>query len=298
MASRGTFSIFSVLLFCVGGHSFVELQCNERNVGQIGQPSLLNCVVQPTQGTTDVTITNVAWRRSGDAKPFLYCNKKDGCTKESGYRFADSSPEWDNKNMNISLLITNTRVADEGKYTCRVFTDSGNDNAVVDLRVTAKYSLPNVSLVPEKETPNSEKALICRTSGGYPKGTIHWFGENDEDWTKSAKTVEKNMDNGLFELSSKLVLLTGSTFSKYTCVVFNSSGAKENEGAIQIPESQVNPNKASVQTPNVVAGVLVIGSLIVGLLLLLLIRRRRAQRPQHRGIPEIDFEASPLDSKA
>uniref|UniRef100_A0A1A8RAG7 Ig-like domain-containing protein n=1 Tax=Nothobranchius rachovii TaxID=451742 RepID=A0A1A8RAG7_9TELE len=301
MASHAALYALSVFLFSAGAgvSGFVKITCNDRTVGQIGQPSLLNCVVKPTQDTTDIDIVNVKWKRSGDAESFLNCHQDEGCTGTwPGYRFADFSSEWDSKNMNISLLITNTQVKDETNYTCFVLTDSGHDEVDVDLQVTAKYSLPNVSLVPENKTPNSKEALICKASGGYPKGTIRWFGENNEEWTKSAETEVKTMDNGLFELSSKLVLLNGSTFSKYTCAVFNSRGRQENKGAIQTTDFLVHEPTPVGKTPKVVAGVLVIGSLIVGLLLLLLIRRRRAQPPHHREGPARGSEADPLDSTA
>ncbi|KAF7213269.1 transcript variant X2, partial [Nothobranchius furzeri] len=297
MASHAALYVLSVLLFSAGAgvSGFVKIACNDRTVGQIGQPSLLNCVVKPTQDTTDIDIVNVKWKRSGDAESFLNCHQDEGCTGTwPGYRFADFSSEWDSKNTNISLLITNTQVKDEAKYTCYVYTDSGDDEVDVDLQVTAKYSLPNVSLVPEKKNPNSKEALLCKASGGYPKGTIRWFDENNE--TISAETEVKTMDNGLFELSSKLVSLNGSTFSNYTCIVFNSSGGKENEGKIQTSNFlgfEGTPSPV-VKTPNVVAGVLVIGSLIVGLLLLLLIRRRRAQPPHHREGPARGSEADVL----
>lgn len=56
--------------------------------------------------------------------------------KRPGYRFAD--PSWDEKNMNVSLLIAKTSVADEGLYNCMVITDSSDDKAVTTLKVQGK----------------------------------------------------------------------------------------------------------------------------------------------------------------
>lgn len=93
----------------------------------------------------------------------------------------------------------------------------------------AKYNNPIISPVKESNTPNSDKALVCKAQGGYPAGRLGWFDETKTEWTKSATLEVKKMDNGLFELTSKLPLLTGSTFPMYICAVYNSSEGKERE---------------------------------------------------------------------
>lgn len=102
-------------------------------------------------------------------------------------------------------------------------------NLFILLLLTAKYNEPVVTLTEERDIPHADKALVCRAQGGYPAGTVRWFDGNRNEWTQSAALEVKKMDNGLFELSSKLPLLTRSTFSEYICVVYNSSGGKEHE---------------------------------------------------------------------
>lgn len=46
---------------------------------------------------------------------------------------------------------------------------------------------------------------------------------------KGAKTEATKTDGGLFQLSSRLTLQSGSTSSKYICAVFNASGGQEEE---------------------------------------------------------------------
>lgn len=100
----------------------------------------------------------------------------------------------------------------------------------------AKYSVPTIHPTPETITQNTGGSLMCRSSGGYPKGQLRWFDEHNMEWTKSAKMEVKQAEDGLFNLSSELSLLQGSTFSKYTCKVFNASGGKEDEATFEITE--------------------------------------------------------------
>jgi len=82
--------------------------------------------------------------------------------------------------------------------------------------------------------------LSCSVSGGYPNGSIRWFGEHETDWTASSKQHAIRTEDGRFNLNSELDLLPGSIFSKYTCAVYNSSGGREQEAQydVQLPGSK------------------------------------------------------------
>lgn len=285
MASSGIIVfIFPVLCICAVKSGFIKVECKAENVGHYGQQSLLECVVKTSSDVTDPNIRMVAWKKltspedEGDLVLGFNSGKLD--RPKRGYRFAE--PSWDEKNMNVSLLITNTAVADDGYYKCMVITDSGDDSIVTTLKVQAKYSISTVYSIPEKIVPNTESTLVCESRGGYPQGTIRWFDEEKHEWTKSSEMEAKQSDDGLFQLTSKLSLSRGSTFSKYTCAVFNASRGKEDEKTFEtnIPSPRESPGErtASAYTSKVVAPLVVIGSLIIGLLLLLLYKRRSQNR--------------------
>lgn len=87
---------------------------------------------------------------------------------------------------------------------------------------------------PERLTGDTDGVLTCTSEGGYPEGKLRWFDEHNAEWTKSAEMQAVKMKDGLFRLSSSLTLLRGSTFSKYTCMVYNHSGGKEEEFLFEI----------------------------------------------------------------
>lgn len=304
MASSGIIVfIFTVLCICaVKSGDFVKVECNTINVGQYGQQSLLECVVKTGETVKDPTIRMVAWKKltspedEGDLVLGFHRGKLD--RPKRGYRFAE--PLWDEKNMNVSLLITNTAVADDGYYKCMVITDSGDGSTVTTLKVQARYPIPSVHSTPEKIVPNSESTLICESRGGYPKGTLRWFDEEGTDWTGSSEMETKPSDDGLFQLTSRLSLLGGSTFPKYICAVFNASGGKEDsitfETNIHDKIKDSDPTKLSPDTSKIVAPLVVIGSLIVGLLLLLLYKRRSQQTRRNSTAPLMNRrDAAPTD---
>ncbi|XP_035037707.1 butyrophilin subfamily 2 member A2 [Hippoglossus stenolepis] len=279
MALIGTlFFIFTAT--CVGAQNvFATMQHIAESFGKHGQQSLLECVVQPTEEAAGLEIKIVSWKKEGVKKPLLVFPKSENTTLPTGYMFAE--PSWNKKNMNVSLLITNTTMAHAGVYTCWVKINNADVSTTTNLKVTAKYSKPIIRSVPEKIPQNTDVALICDSDGGYPKGAIHWIVEHDTEWTKSSEMKAEPGPSGLFHLSSKLTLLRGSIFSKYTCVVVNASGGIEEETVFVI-EDEPRPDvragqggEKSDSTSKIVAPVVVIGSLIIGLMILLLYRRRR-----------------------
>uniref|UniRef100_A0AAX7TPG8 Ig-like domain-containing protein n=1 Tax=Astatotilapia calliptera TaxID=8154 RepID=A0AAX7TPG8_ASTCA len=238
MASGGTLLfIFTALCVTAVKSGFVKVECKAENVGQYGQQSLLECVVKTSTAIKDPTIRMVAWKKltspEDEGDPVLDFKRGKLDRPKRGYRFAE--PSWNGKNMNVSLLITNTAVADDGDYKCIVITDSGDGSIVTTLKVQAKYSISTLYSIPEKIVPNTDSTLVCESRGGYPQGTIRWFDEEKHDWTASSKMEAKQSDDGLFQLTSRLSLLGGSTFSKYTCAVFNASGGKEDEKTFEMP---------------------------------------------------------------
>lgn len=98
----------------------------------------------------------------------------------------------------------------------------------------AKYNEPTVSFIPEKIHQGTGGTLTCNSIGGYPKGELRWFVEDTTDWTQGSEMHTEQQNSGLFNLSSKLRLLPGSTFSKYTCVVYNATGGKEDEAIFKV----------------------------------------------------------------
>ncbi|CAN9510525.1 unnamed protein product [Ophioblennius macclurei] len=308
MASIGILLfLFAVCRVAAGNpeNNFVSIDCEPENVGRLGGPSMLECKLQLSAAVSDFNIRVMSWTKIGSDTPVLVYNRGKW-TSTPGYEMAVSS--WSEKNANVSLLITNTKVADDGEYECLVVTDRGDAKRSTSLKVKEKYSQPTVRSIPKKIDENEDSALICEAYGGYPQGEIRWFDVHKKDWTASSKTESKPTENGLFQLSSKLSLLQGSTFSEYTCAVYDASGSQEaevtfhrepfepalpsfNSTAYSFTSTQQEKGPEQQTKPaHFVAPVVVIGSLIVGLLLLMVMRRRRQSQHNHSEVAAEDHD--------
>nr|XP_046165867.1 uncharacterized protein LOC124002486 isoform X3 [Oncorhynchus gorbuscha] len=271
--------------------AFVKLECKTEYHGVYGQQLILGCIVKPV--VVDVTIITVTWKRMGaadkaDANLLEYHKEKRELTP--GFKFAE--PSWNKTNMNVSLLLTNTKMADKGQYECMVTTDVGIATATISLSVTAKYKTPTMSCLPETNIKeNTDVTIFCNSTGGHQTGLIWWFDEFGSNWTRSAELVAKETDDGLFSLSSQFTVLKAtSSYTNYTCKVLNVNGAEEGMASFVIQFASRDLGIKSdhlniVSTTNWLAPVAVIGSLIIGLLAALLFFKRRSAQRGHQQIP-------------
>ncbi|XP_031730474.1 uncharacterized protein LOC116398374 isoform X2 [Anarrhichthys ocellatus] len=286
MASMGILLIFTVISISIGNAKtgFISLECKAEKLGQYGQQSLLECVINAPDDDTDIRV--VTWKKA--LRSLLVFDEGKFTKKQPGYSFAE--PSWNNRNMNVSLLITNTAVEHDGLYECMVVTDSGTDYKTTSLKVTAKYSEPTILSNPEVITLDTGGTLTCESGHGYPEGKLRWFDELKGELTKDTQMEVKVTKSGLFQLSSKLVLGQGSNISQCICSVFNASAGKEEETTFKVLNTPKPPEFQKKLDPatKIVAPLVVIGSLIIGLLLALLYRKR-SQR-NHRMVRTSDGE--------
>ena len=125
---------YSNLTIYIAG--FVNLKCNSHNHGWFGHQSLLECIVTPSKEAEDAQILRVIWMKEG-AKSALI----DTTKLPFKPRFTLAEPEWKKHNMNISMLVTNTTIADIGNYWCKVETDSGDDTVLISLNASGGSGL-------------------------------------------------------------------------------------------------------------------------------------------------------------
>ncbi|XP_078022743.1 V-set and immunoglobulin domain-containing protein 10-like [Epinephelus lanceolatus] len=216
--SFGVLFIFTALSISKGNEAFISLQCMAENVGVIGQQSLLECVVKSTQGAADPTIRVVTWRKVGDERPLLVFRRgQTELQPQAGYMFAE--PSWNGRNMNVSLLITNTSVEHEGVYTCMVITDSGDATSQTSLKVTGALSVPSVSVSPSAEIVEGSSVTLTCSSDANPAANYTWY--------------KKNGNPNLHPLSKEPQLVFSSIQSsdsgEYYCTTENELGRRTSE---------------------------------------------------------------------
>lgn len=263
--------LFSFLIPEAKSQNFVTVTCQKSKiVAQYGTSTLLDCGVQTND--SDTKIKTVSWTLNDDPI-FLF---DEGRIKQKAPNIQLAlGDDWDGSNMNVSLLITNTNLSHAGEYVCGIIAESGDAESKVRLEVKSNYSKPMIYSHPEKITPEKEFTLTCEAHGGFPKGDLRWVNNGDE-WKKKP-AVEFKQTNCLYDLTSKLYVGPNSPFSEFVCQVFNDKGVKEGQETFY-KTSMDQIAGSDTKGTQIVAPVVVIGSLIVGLLAAILICRRKRQR--------------------
>ncbi|XP_064176526.1 CD276 antigen-like isoform X2 [Anguilla rostrata] len=260
---------------------FVSLYCQDENHGVHGKDSLLKCFLN--SGGKNVTVTAASWWRPGEKRPLIKFRYNKVSVREDP-RFSFKQLQMSGSNIDVSFLVRNTLWKDEGKYECKVLTDSGYAKAVVSLSVTATYSKPDMSSVPEKDLQEGmEVTLFCNASGGYPVGMIRWYDQYGTDWTPSAEMTVVETTDKRTNLSSKVTLRASSITPQYRCLVLNNNGVEEGKAEFALKFREKEGDQGSMGSMSSTAStastavLIIVIPLLCGLLILALLRRRRIQ---------------------
>ncbi|XP_061087168.1 CD276 antigen isoform X2 [Conger conger] len=254
--------VFAQFMCALSNDKLLRLVCPHEIHAVHGEECLLNCSLE-SHGE-NVKIESAKCVGEGAGKPEF---------------FHVIRPQSDS--TNVSFLMTNTPTTAAGKYFCEILTDSGEDKADVSLIVTAKYSKPAMSSVPDGEIQDEMTVtMFCNASGGYPAGKIRWYDKHDNDWSRSAETTKEETADKRINLKSSYTFKAYSTNPQYRCEVLNSKGEKEGEAELELPFKLINPESVTGDRNStaITAIVVVIGSVVCGLLFLALLRCRRARR--------------------
>ena len=112
------------------------MEC-QSSTGHPGQPSKLDCVVKIlVKPQNDLTILKVFWKKDGQ-----HVLTFDGSINPENGRFQFADTNW-RTSKNISLLVKDTKVSDEGNYFCVVVTTKGIIRGEVRLDVKGKPLCP------------------------------------------------------------------------------------------------------------------------------------------------------------
>ncbi|CAM4623873.1 unnamed protein product [Leuciscus chuanchicus] len=262
-------------------------------VGIVAETTVINCNFKDIQ---EIKIVAVSLKKIPENMPiFEYDGKNSGDP-----RFSLKNP------LGPSLQISETTFSDEGEYLYRVVTDKGAKKVQLKITITAKYKNIFSSTWPKDVTHGGPVDLYCNATDGYPAGFIHWFDRSETNWTMNSDLTKTTKDtNGLksVALSSKLTFKSiNLDLAPFRCIVLNSKYMQDGESTLQITSARDDSYKESPITSNtthIVAGVMVIGSLIVGLLCALLIFRKKkvqhGRRPSAHPILSHEFEKTAQD---
>ncbi|XP_070792801.1 butyrophilin subfamily 2 member A2-like isoform X1 [Pituophis catenifer annectens] len=222
------FTTFLVILLVNNGNpiQLTLLGPHHPITASLRETIVLHCHLSPRTNVQNMEIT---WFRSQNSSyVHLYRSGKDHLEQQQ--------PEYQGRTEflkdgigdgKIGLKIFNISLFDEGHYHCSVKNGSFQQEATLDMKVTALGPAPLLSI---EGYQDRGIRVVCRSSGWYPKPEVLWRELNGRLLSSLAKKDSQRND-GTFDVQADIIL-KGS--SNLTCVIRNSLLDLEKESTIHI----------------------------------------------------------------
>uniref|UniRef100_UPI00398F6C87 butyrophilin subfamily 1 member A1-like n=1 Tax=Pristiophorus japonicus TaxID=55135 RepID=UPI00398F6C87 len=218
-----------VILFSVYG-KFLVLGPEHPVVAIAGEDVVLDCQLVP-----DISASNmvVRWLKSGLESPVhLYRNgESDTVAQHKDYKARTELFKAELTKGNVSLRIKNTRIFDEGTYTCLVDDKTDYEETTIRLKVLGLGCEPWIQM---KGYHKNGIQLVCKSSGWYPEPEIRWISEDGHNLTQ-AETQYHQDSKGLVNVQSQIGITRDST-KRFKCLVWSELLKTEQEAVIGISD--------------------------------------------------------------
>uniref|UniRef100_A0A673JBZ4 HERV-H LTR-associating 2b, tandem duplicate 2 n=1 Tax=Sinocyclocheilus rhinocerous TaxID=307959 RepID=A0A673JBZ4_9TELE len=163
------------------------------------------CMLPCTSTHLDI----IHWYKDKKAVHSFYLNQDQLGHQHEDYKGRTSLlSESEIKNGNVSLLIRNIRLQDEGRYRCYAADDKTNDEKYVVVSVEAPAKSVDITL--------KDDTVICTSSGVYPEPEVLW--SSDPPAMEPPNTVSRTEDD-LFTVTSQLKVDVISDTYTYNCSI-------------------------------------------------------------------------------
>uniref|UniRef100_A0A8C4SLK3 Uncharacterized protein n=1 Tax=Erpetoichthys calabaricus TaxID=27687 RepID=A0A8C4SLK3_ERPCA len=163
---------------------------------KLGQDAVIPCFLSPSISAVNMKVT---WLQNHLLPILVYENQ----IETSGPNFAGRTSLNVEQLIHgeLSLLIKNVQVMDEGHYSCSASQGASEQSASIEVKISATGTYPLISL---DEQGNKVIHLTCVSEGWYPPPELFWIDGRDRDLTLST-TKEKSRE-GLFLVKSTILV--------------------------------------------------------------------------------------------
>ncbi|XP_067380046.1 butyrophilin subfamily 3 member A2-like isoform X9 [Channa argus] len=276
-SSLRTISVLVVHLlihFCGGQSRLVSSP--QPVVAKVGDDVILPCHLEPA---VDVATKTLEWTRPDLDPRYVYVQRSSQDYedwKNPSYKGRTSLFTDELKRGNISLKLSNVKLADEGKYRC--YIPDRNEESFIDLVVASgAFSSPGISLTGLDECI-SGVLLQCESEGWYPDPEVLWLdGEGNVLSAGPTETVRGPDD---FYTVSSRVTVDKRHGKRFTCRVQQNKINQTRETHIHVPDDFFKVQSRCSATTVGLAVSLAVSIMLSLLLLLLLCKKNMSKRNQ------------------
>ncbi|XP_051970264.1 HERV-H LTR-associating protein 2 [Xyrauchen texanus] len=158
----------------------------------------------------------IHWYKGPNAVHSFYNNEDQLTYQNEAYKGRTSLfPETEIQNGNVSLILKNIKIQDEGRYRCYSASEQTNEETYVAMSVLAPVKSVDISL--------SGDTVICNTSGVYPEPNVSWF---TDPLTKEPSNNYNKTDDNLFTVTSEIKRGLINNNYTYNCSITNKDRTK------------------------------------------------------------------------
>lgn len=198
----------------------------------VGGTVTLTCRVDETDNSS------LQW--SNTAQQTLYFGEKRAL-RDNRIQLHRSTP------TELSITISEVQLADEGEYTCSIFTMPVR-TARATVTVLGVPSKPQISGFEAAVPEGGEVTLTCTSSGSKPPAELHWY-RGTERLSARPDVVESTTGEPTYSVRSEVTLTVarGDDNAMVTCAVVHPSlapGDKRSSQALHVlysPEVKILP---------------------------------------------------------
>ncbi|GCB60043.1 hypothetical protein scyTo_0012668, partial [Scyliorhinus torazame] len=177
-----------------------------------GQYTVLRCsfTVQDASSLEGLVIN---WQRveTEEVVYSYYYGKEQLSRQSSRYSGRTSLFLEELKHGNASMKLERGRAEDAGQYKCFVSNIKGSDQDTLSLIFAAFYKEPDFFI---QLRPSG--AVFKFETQGYPKASVSWYNEENEDISPLSETLYQQSGDGLYLLQSILEIGDANRSSSYT----------------------------------------------------------------------------------
>ncbi|XP_061446405.1 butyrophilin subfamily 3 member A2-like isoform X2 [Rhineura floridana] len=203
-------------------------------IGFLGKEVILPCQLESSRISEDIHIS-VQWIFVNSSKTIdvkSYDNRNGMETQDNRYRGRTELSHTELNKGNMSLVLKNSQISDQGKYICMIHLGDWFDKVVTELVLAAKGTEPTIALV----NYNGQGIdLTCSSKGWYPKPQALWLDSNGKIQREESDTTNAETTAGNFSVSSSITKEPGVD-SEVSCKIISPMLQMESESRILISD--------------------------------------------------------------
>ncbi|KAM6449024.1 butyrophilin subfamily 3 member A2-like [Liasis olivaceus] len=205
---------------------------NNPVIGYLEKEVILPCLVDTLQPLAKANI-KIQWilEKSEKIEVKNY-DRKHGETQDRRYEGRTELFASQINRGNMSLLLRNISLFDQGLYTCKIYLDNWYDKVVVQLVLAANGGDPTITLANYK---GQGIGLTCSSEGWYPRPQVLWLDSKGKHRTEKSAIANTEAVTGIFRVFGSITLEPGVD-SAVSCKIINNLVKSERESQILISD--------------------------------------------------------------